>query len=142
MVIPLLVLVSFLEKEGPSVLWMSSYLGNQIYFLWFSLVCFLVMRFTDWHLICKIMMQIWSMKQEKYVHDLREHAKVGVASWFPLYLLLLFSIIANINELFCRKYILSDGVLLVQVQTILTSSWCWQGKWIISSMNSVMIYLH
>lgn len=59
---------------------------------------------------------------------------------FPLYpacALLFFRslfaiIISFLNQkyaqLFCRRYILSDGVQLGLAQTILTSRWCWQGK--------------
>lgn len=38
--------------------------------------CFLVMRHILFCWVFCFMVQIWSMKQDKFVHDLREHSKV------------------------------------------------------------------
>lgn len=52
--------------------------------------------------------------------------------YFPCFLFTLFwhlipRFLLVSNWIFCRRYILSDGVPLDQAQTILISSYCWQG---------------
>lgn len=90
-------------------------------------------------------LQIWSLKQDRCLHDLKEHTKVTVdfckTPW-PLRSVLFerawsFSNKRNVAEIdliiyvhlpVCRRFILSSGVLPDQGQQIRTEIWCWQGN--------------
>jgi hypothetical protein len=74
------------------------------------------------------------MKQDKYIHDFREHSKVPIREYFSVTnfafvpAFKLCSLLGKLNNgFFHRRYILSDGAQLVLVQITLIRNWCWLG---------------
>lgn len=72
-------------------------------------------------------MQIWTMKQDTCLLDLKEHSKV-----WQSFIILLFPAcpwiwVANVQILFFRRYTLLDGVPPGLEPITQISNWCWQG---------------
>ena len=51
-------------------------------------------------MLISCLLQIWSMKQDKYVYDLREHSKVLVIQFHVLEFIFLFHLDYNLSVLF------------------------------------------